>query len=721
MHIFDLINLNCTDENFTGDIIYVPEGCWTNLNKFFTKELTVEDIKKKEGEKIDFAFTFRGEINIKIGIFRHGYSFTWLYEHKFISSEWRQETLPLDLSVFLQGVLEIKVLALQESSFLIKDSSVLSKAIEMPINKNFVLYNFISPTLDLCSEEQIYYKFLGSNIYYSFEDSCVHMGKETCADLLTYFNAFSACKWTKYTNIKNLSAYIDFIGKADVILIHKDAFGEHNLCCYSIASTKRTTFELPIGSYPSTGILGLQIFAHTSSTLFGGGWLSPDPQTQSIRLGIGITTFKRETAVKAAVQRLSHDISSNPLYSESIDITVVDNGQTLSPEDVQGATLIPNKNLGGTGGFMRSLIHYQDTGKYTHCLFMDDDASCEAGSIFRSVSFMNHAKDTSIAISGAMLSENIKFMQWENGAWFDKGCHPLHCNYDLRIPEVLFANENEDAPAPTYGAWWFFMFPLSHVSMYSFPFFVRGDDIQFSYTNRFKIVRMNGIAVWQEDFKIKESPMTLYLDIRSHILHHLVLEHIAYGPKKILKMVWSFFYRFNWAYQYDTANAILCSFSHILRGPQYWIDNIDTKEIRNTIKNKYNIEKPSLLHNDYKTMQHADNNIRLPFLTKFIRRISLNGHLLPAFMESKKLEYLYKYEIPFLNRTFLRKNILIIDTKNKLQFTLSKNSLYFVKNIFLFFKTSCIFIIKYKKIKHEYLDFYKNMSSNNFWKKIFNI
>lgn len=77
--------------------------------------------------------------------------------------------------------------------------------------------------------------------------------------------------------------------------------------------------------------------------------------------------------------------------------------------------------------------------------------------------------------------------------------------------------------------------------MYSFPFFVRGDDIEFSYTNKFKIIHMNGIAVWQEDFKIKESPMTLYLDVRSHVLHHLVLEQIDHGPVQILKMVWAFF------------------------------------------------------------------------------------------------------------------------------------------------------------------------------------
>lgn len=546
------------------------------------------------------------------------------------------------------------------------------------------------------------------------------MREKTNADLLTYFNAFSACKWAQYTNIKQISAYIDFMGKADVILTHKNALGEHNLRCYSIESTKRATFELPIGAYPSTGLLGLRVLAYKDSTLFGGGWLSPDPETQSVKLGIGITTFKREEAVKAAVQRLSQAITSHPLYNTAIDISVVDNGQTLSPEDVKGSTLIPNKNLGGTGGFMRNLLHYsRNKDKFTHCLFMDDDASCEAESIFRSMSFMRHAKDTTMAISGAMLSENIKFIQWENGAWFDKGCHPLHCNYDLRDINTLLNNEKDETSKPTYGAWWFFMFPIHHVTMYAFPFFVRGDDIEFSYTNKFQLIRMNGIATWQEDFKIKESPMTLYLDIRSHVLHHLVLEHIDYGPIYILKMVWAFFSRFNWAYQYDTANAIATAFSDILEGQRYWIDNIDTSKIRAEIKQKYKIETSSPLRKKYKEIPEAKENIRLPFCTKFIRKITLNGHLLPECMVRKEMVRLNKYQIPFKNRVFLRDKILVCNEINKTEMVLKRNSRYFIKNIFRFFITSLVFLKKYRSLKKEYRTFMQGLKRDDFWQKIF--
>ena len=162
---------------------------------------------------------------MKIGLARPGYSFTWLCERKLSSRDWCLAEIPLDLGSFTNGTLEISFLGIEESAL----SFELPHIAPQEITPQNILYDFISPTLDLCCEEQIYYKFSGSNIYYSFEDACVHMGKETSLDLLTYFNAFSACKWAKYTNIENLSAYIDFMGIADIIIVHKDEFGERNI------------------------------------------------------------------------------------------------------------------------------------------------------------------------------------------------------------------------------------------------------------------------------------------------------------------------------------------------------------------------------------------------------------------------------------------------------------------------------------------------------------
>jgi len=247
-----------------------------------------------------------------------------------------------------------------------------------------------------------------------------------------------------------------------------------------------------------------------------------------------------------------------------------------------------------------------------------------------------------------------------------------------------------------------------------------GDDIEFSFINAFKIVRMNGIAVWQEDFKVKDSPMTVYFDMRSYILHHLVLEHVEHGRWVILKMAWAFFKRFNWAYQYDTANAITMSFSDVLEGPEYWIKNIDTSEIREKIKRKYTIEINRPLRRSYKSIPVVKKNIHLPFFTMLFCWISFNGHIAPSFMIHKNLERMSKYEIPSINKVFLRQMVLVCNEKNETEWVLQRNPRYFFRNILIMMRVSIRFIWKYSKLKTEYYKFIRTLHCDGFWKDTFN-
>lgn len=715
LNLFQFVDKSKKEPRLLGEKIHLPEATWLGFSEILRNPIEIAYLKELSGNVSTFEIKFSGNIFIKIGINSKEKSFIWCLDKTIASEKIKKEYLNIDISKFNSGVLEIHIYALKES-YIYEEVNI---AKENKINFSNLLYNFVSPNYNLCTEETLYYKFTGNKTFYSFDKKNIYIQNESSVSLLTYFNSFSVEKWKKYTNIEHISAYIDILGKGRVEIIHIGKYGSNIISVWKFDSKLRNTFELTIGNYPCTGIIGLKIHAEDECILFGGGYLSYDMPTNNVHLGIGITTYHREDYVKESVNRLCNEIKKHPLYN-NIEITVVDNGRTLKQEDIPFATLIPNKNLGGTGGFMRSLIHYQDNKTITHCLFMDDDAKCETDSIFRSISFIRHAKNDSIAINGAMLSENIQYIQWESGAWFDRCCHPMHCHYDLRDEKILLENEKEDETHPIYGAWWFFMFPINKVIRYSFPFFVRGDDIEFSYTNNFNIVRMNGIAIWQEDFKIKESPMTLYLDTRSQIMHHLMLEHIDHGAFQIIQMTWKLFKIFNNSYQYDTARAISTAFSDILNGPYYWIKNIDTAEIRKRIKSISNTEITSPLRANYKEIPLATHNIRFPFFTKFIRRVTLNGHLIPSKLLNKNVYRLSKYDMPFSNRVFLRKEIIICNDVNNTEITLTRNTLYFISNIYYMITNSIKFIICYTKLKNEYRSFLASLSTNKFWKDVFN-
>ena len=313
--------------------------------------------------------------------------------------------------------------------------------------------------------------------------------------------------------------------------------------------------------------------------------------------------------------------------------------------------------------------------------------------------------------------DSLKFLQWENGAWFDGCCHPLHCRYDLTRLEFLIKNEAEETK-PIYGAWWFFVFPIKKITKYSFPFFVRGDDVEFSYKNNLKIARMNGIGTWQEDFSLKASPMTRYLDTRSGIILQMTLPHTRTNPWKIIQLVWNFFWNPNLSYMYDSANAVVMAFADTLDGPSYWKNNMEMSAIRKKVKEKYSIESESPLSSHYEQIPLADKNIQLKIFTKALRKLTFNGHLIPSRFFKKEVERINKQQLPFYNRVFLRDKICVCDIISKKQYFLKKNTSYFVKNLTLFIYTTIKFILKYHFLKKEYNNFVKSLTPD-FWNKNF--
>ncbi len=216
---------------------------------------------------------------------------------------------------------------------------------------------------------------------------------------------------------------------------------------------------------------------------------------------ISITTFKREKAVRHTVARLDQFLSDTQL-GDRVHTFVVDNGRSAEIESNDHVTLIENQNLGGAGGFARGLLEARKR-DFTHCLFMDDDASFHMENIYRTYIFLALATESRTAVAGAMINNSHKWRMWENGAVFDRFCHPQFIGTDLRLRDEIFRMEFESVYNNAngyYGGWWYFAFPLQHVEHFPYPFFVRGDDINFSLANDFLIHTLNGVTSFQDDF-----------------------------------------------------------------------------------------------------------------------------------------------------------------------------------------------------------------------------
>lgn len=701
---------------FLKDEIFLERGRSINLSLVSLKRFIVENLKEEFGDRITISINFAGSLALSAGCFVVGKSFRWLAEQKVTSKGPGYAELVVELPEDDQGFIVVTALALEDSVIFVNPE----EAEKIEVKREDILYKFLRPTYELCCEQPLYLKFTGSGSWYSFDNGSATLAPGTRLNLLTYFNCFAATKWHKYTNVRNLTVWLDIKGTALVGLVRQTVDGAYIEKFWRISGEERSTWGFPLEEYREPGLIGLEIRADSACEYYGGGYLTGDPVQQEIDLCIGITTYKREEAVKNSVSRLADAIDAHPFFKDKITIQVVDNGASLKPEDVPRATLISNRNLGGSGGFMRNLINMRDSGKYTHCLFMDDDAFCEPDSIFRAMKFLSHTEDPKLAIIGGMLNEHVQFMQWEVGAWFDKGCHRNNGDLDLRDGVNLAKNEVENEKKRLYGGWWFFMFPIKGDITYSFPFFVRGDDVQFSYLNDFKLVSLNGVCSWQEDFKYKESPQTVYFDIRSHVLHHMILPQIEHGRKPIFKMIKRLFNIFNNSYQYDTAKNIVAAFNDSLGGMPYWINNIDTADIRERVKKSLTYEREKPLRETWENVTPAKKPLKLPVAHKFIQKYSFNGHLLPKFMLNQKRTRIDFRRMPNANNVFLRNKVLVTNNIKGIEKFLGRNSSYYFKNLLKFYLVSLKFALAYPSLKKKYGEFMERMNNADFWKGEFN-
>lgn len=407
----------------------------------------------------------------------------------------------------------------------------------------------------------------------------------------TYFTVLNLGTWTRQAELNGLTLRLHGTGKFDLEIVHVTS----QTSAYSLVET---TIELseagedfPVGPLlgakadkaplpAQDGLLTIRLRArHSGATFLGGGWVTCLPATaRNVRLGISVTSFRREAETAQTARRISEFLDSQAgRLPAHVDLMIVDNGQTLDLSGHPRLTVIPNKNLGGAGGFARGLAEGRAR-DYTHVLFMDDDASFPMESLLRTIAFLCLARSPKAAVSGAMISAGNPTAMWENGAVFNRSCKPLYVGLDLRDAIAVRHMELTSArakPKGFYAGWWYFAFPVAAVTRDPFPFFVRGDDISFSLANDFDTVTLSGVVSFQEDFSVKESPLTLYLDLRNHLHHHLVHPGLDIGAMGTAKIALRFIFRSIVRMHYDSAEAQLAAWSDVMKGPDFFASNAD--------------------------------------------------------------------------------------------------------------------------------------------------
>ncbi len=576
------------------------------------------------------------------------------------------------------------------------------------------IQNSVFPKISLCSQTELYFR-INQFVDLNMANAILTMEKLGNIRTDTYFNSLSIGKWKNHTNIQDLHFTIKFKGKIKIVwYINRLHFSHKVVKEIYLENQEIEEINLPLEFWNelNDGMLAFSLDAFSNTEIHDFSYKTSTEPANKVSLGIVITHFNRQQYVLPALARLKKELLDDPNFKEKVSLNVVDNSQNL-PE-VENVNIIPNENLGGSGGFTRGLMYLKEQEGYTHCLFMDDDASCEVEGIKRTISLLEYAKEANLSIGGSMLREDEMYRQYENGAKFDGLLTPIKTGLDLRNVYDLMLNELEEKI--DFCGWWYFAFPLSEVKHYAFPFFVRGDDIGFGLAHKFNIITLNGISSWQGDFALKHGPLPAYLDNRHQIMQHF--HHFSdKGVLSLIKVTARMTLHNLLTYHYDTALASIYALEDAMKGTDFWKSNVDMAAKRKEIGALIQTEKATSVPISIRSKAYAGNPNE-GRIARLFRWATLNGNLLPILFFKKGMVWQYKAH-GHLREVYRHKKVLYIHWPSNTGFVLEHSKIKFFTLLFRYVKTICKLISNYNRLKNEYQSSYDELTSTEFWKKQF--
>lgn len=350
--------------------------------------------------------------------------------------------------------------------------------------------------------EGLYYRLVRG----SYDARSGRMAAGTVLDMDTYFNAFSASAFARYGLLDRVHVQLD----ADRDLRITLAWGDGS-------ERTKSGREIAFSVRECGGRVGLRVEAEADCVFRGGYYWTDEPPVRKPRLSIVICSYRREAYVARTLDSLA------PLLGRDVQVYLIDNGGTL-PQAVGGTPwvhLVRNPNLGGSGGFSRGFYEtLRAPDGFTHILLMDDDIVLECGSIQKLLAFLAFLgpEHGDVQVAGGMLSAEKPTLQIENtGRWEGRNASNK-AGLDLATQAALAENEQE--LAADYAAWWFLCLPVNNVRQagYALPLFLKCDDSEYGMRLGTRIVTLNGVGVWHEDFSTKFDRVTDYYITRNTMI-----------------------------------------------------------------------------------------------------------------------------------------------------------------------------------------------------------
>src|SRR6516165_2056433 len=381
----------------------------------------------------------------------------------------------------------------------------------------------------------------------------------------TYFNAFPASYWRRWTDVDSVTLRIRAAGEC-AIIVYRSAAKGHSFPVETIqvetdepVSVERV---LPLAPFIDGGWYWFDIVAGPrGTTVIKAEWAVPAEPAPPGRISLGFTTFNRANFMVGHLRTLGASAEVLDLIDA---VYVIDQGTRHvadHPDFADSAKglgdklrIIEQGNIGGSGGFSRSMDETVRAGDSDYLLILYDRSVLHA------------------------YAEHIAPRKW----WWEtspntKARHDFGRRNLRNTPWLHRRGEAE------YNGWWMCLIPTKIIKEIglAIPLFIKWDDAEYAVRagkKGYPTVSMPGVAAWHIPWLDKNDALDwqAYYHIRNRVIVALLHSPFKRGGRlpaesaeRQLQALLSM--------QYSTAALRLLAIEDVLSGPEHLHRDLGTK------------------------------------------------------------------------------------------------------------------------------------------------
>ncbi|MEE1616890.1 glycosyltransferase [Brachybacterium sp. J153] len=425
----------------------------------------------------------------------------------------------------------------------------------------------------------------------------------------TYFNAFPASYWRRWTPVRAIRLTIRTAGSGHLVVMRSTARGtlqRHE--SRTVSGAGEQVFELPLTAFGDGGWYWFDAYAGDEDlAILGAEWTADASAARTEgTFSIAMTTMNKVEYVLDNIRTLA----AEPVLRELLDVMyIVDQGSDrLSdhPEELaplqaelgEQLRIIEQGNIGGSGGFSRGMYEAATAGASTYVINCDDDIVMETESLLRMVTFADFATRPTI-VGAHMFDLNNRSVLHTFGEVVDPWrIQPALANAEAEMGHDFAQDPLRSTPwlhrraDVDYNGWWGCLIPTETVRAIglSLPVFIKWDDAEYGLRAKkagYPTVSLPGAGVWHMSWVDKDDLVgwQAYFHERNRIITALLHSPYARGGR-VVKESQFMDVKHLISMQYYTEAGRLMAQKDVLEGPEALHPSIGTKlpEIRGMAK-----------------------------------------------------------------------------------------------------------------------------------------